>query len=691
MRSFGASHRVAVAISPDFRLALTSGPGETINIWYLTGCPERRGVNGEGFSARAAANSNVVEWSFGTELGDWGESSGEAIRVLRDTFGFDDASGSLTLAPDGRAAVLRLWPGTLVPAGPTAGFYAAPDAKRVDFLATSSDGRFVLFRDSPSGMQLWDTGTARSVLSLRGNAFGVLCGSVSSDGRYALSSGFDKTVRLWDLTDGNEVRTFIGHAAPVDCVSFSPDGRSALSHSGDGVIKLWELDTGRERRTLQGHVGSVRSLAVFPDGRFGVSLGADIVKFWDLTSGRELRSFSDDASALGVSADGGLIMLASYRNVRVWDLSRVARYDELEPKVTAAREALQSRPDDATALATLGEWYAFRGVSNWAVDLLEQARSGGADVSPMTLALSYWQLGRTDDARREFRAALSRSRDDRERAHVQLCLQAVDGRTAVAAVALEPVLAGFDTSVLKDPSNPNPFLNRARYRARRGMFVDAANDLAKAISVGPEDHWSWYNRGCVLAYLRETQAYHEHCRQMIKRFARPEQVHIGERTAKIALLLPVDLEAEEQTGLRRWLEAAVNAGGNYLPYYQMGMGLLEYRAGKGHFEAALDWLDKSATRLRDTHQSPAVALLRAMALHRLGRLEQARAAFDTGQSDMKRLPRAGVEDLGNDVYDWLLGQTIYREASELFAAETPASSTPTTGPGVAPAAQPANP
>ena len=48
-----------------------------------------------------------------------------------------------------------------------------------------------------------------------------------------------------------------------------------------------------------------------------------------------------------------------------------------EPKVEVACAKLQSSPDDAESLRTLGEWYAFRGENAWAGELLEKSRACG--------------------------------------------------------------------------------------------------------------------------------------------------------------------------------------------------------------------------------------------------------------------------------------------------------------------------
>jgi len=54
-----------------------------------------------------------------------------------------------------------------------------------------------------------------------------------------------------------------------------------------------------------------------------------------------------------------------------------------------AQMDMASNPDDFVSLSVLGEWYAFRGVDDWAVECLEKARKGGAAVSSLTLARCY--------------------------------------------------------------------------------------------------------------------------------------------------------------------------------------------------------------------------------------------------------------------------------------------------------------
>ena len=138
------------------------------------------------------------------------------------------------------------------------------------------------------------------------------------------------------------------------------------------------------------------------------------------------------------------------KTVRIWDFGRAARYIEFETTVPAAQAALQKDPNDARGLAVLGDWYAFRGRNDWAIEFLEKARAGGAAVDPLTLGRGYWELsgelppGSTltpgkclAAAQREYRAALAAETDESLRRYLTLCLDAI-AREAEAGPATKP-------------------------------------------------------------------------------------------------------------------------------------------------------------------------------------------------------------------------------------------------------------
>jgi hypothetical protein len=99
-------------------------------------------------------------------------------------------------------------------------------------------------------------------------------------------------------------------------------------------------------------------------------------------------------------------------------------------------------------------------------------------------------------------------------------------------------------------------------------------------------------------------------------------------------------------------------------------GMAEYR--QGNFGPAVESLE--ASRKCFTYEGfDAVkatgTLFRAMAHHRLGHAEQARALLAEARAVMEqKLSEAGVEDLEYDgVEDWLICHVVRREAEALLA------------------------
>ena len=406
-------------------------------------------MTGDGSGEPAAATDLPLATS------DWALISSAA--ALGDRVILTGASDGAICAWDAESGrPLRDFP-TRRPAGPAE---PHPDAWRapesVAALAVSPDGRLALAGDAGHAVYLWDlaTGAGRPVGT---HADKVRAVAFSPDGRRAVSHDGDQ-IRTWDLSDPASPRPLKVWRANVTLeygVAFSPDGRRvlAVSHHGDGAgvggrdgvvaaePRELERDRGVEqrRRRLLGRrgagaggperVGRVLGRLHRP-ARSGTWAGTGAAcNPWrpapaaagpprPATTGRcgcgtcppaarpapsaapptSCSPSASPATAAGSSPAGSTARSTS----GTWAARR--RTASSNRSFPPPAGALQARPDDAEALKTMGEWWAFRGRWDWAASLLEQARAGGADVPSLTLARSRAATG-SPAAAEEFRRA----------------------------------------------------------------------------------------------------------------------------------------------------------------------------------------------------------------------------------------------------------------------------------------------
>jgi hypothetical protein len=136
------------------------------------------------------------------------------------------------------------------------------------------------------------------------------------------------------------------------------------------------------------------------------------VRVWDRDTGHELHAFawaSDGTWSFALSHDGRLALAGNEDgSMNFLDFSYTERHRDLETRLSAALTGLRATPGDGQALVVVGEWYAFRGLSTWALELFRRAERAGAKVSSLVLARCHWREGDLSAARREFQRAKAR-------------------------------------------------------------------------------------------------------------------------------------------------------------------------------------------------------------------------------------------------------------------------------------------
>jgi eukaryotic-like serine/threonine-protein kinase len=424
----------SVAFAPDGRTALSASDDKTLKLWDIASAKEIPTFTGHTNQVRAIALASdgrtALSGSADRTLKLWDLTTAQVIRTFT---GHTNEIRAVAFAPDGHTALsacndqtLKLW--DLATAKEVRTFRG--HAGYVESVAFAPDGRTALSGSYDRTLKLWDIATAGEIRTFTGHTDIITSVAFSPDGRTALSGSFDHTLKLWDIATAREIRSFTGHTHYVTSVAFAPDGRTALSGSYDCTLKLWDVARGKEIRTFTGHGSAVHSVAFSPDGRTALSGSGDkTLKLWDVATGKEICAFAghiERVYSVAFSTDGHRALSASQDGtLKLWDFSRGEQHRRYEDLLPAAYAARAKNLDDPAALVTFGQYYAFRGIDNWAADYLERARKAGGTVSPLLLGQCYWKLNGFPEALAEYEKALQLK--EAPDAYLHLCIDALKG------------------------------------------------------------------------------------------------------------------------------------------------------------------------------------------------------------------------------------------------------------------------
>jgi serine/threonine protein kinase/tetratricopeptide (TPR) repeat protein len=356
-----------------------------------------------------------------------------------------------------------------------------------------------------------------------------------------------------------------------------------------------------------------------------------------------------------------------------------------------ASRALSARhrgPDDPETLVSMNNLavsYAALGRRAEALKLLEQTLALmkaklGPDhretlMSMNNLADSYEALGRRAEALqlREETLRLRQARLGPEHPDTLMSMNNLAnsyddlGRRAEALKLREQTLRLRRTKLGPDHPDTRMTINdlAGSYQAL-GRWEEALAAYRRAIALDPGFHDAWNHAATLWARTGDRAGYRGHCRQMLDRFGRTTDPAIAERTAKACLLVPLGGPEQEAACDLADRAVAMAQGHRVRPWAEATRGLAAYR--REQFADAVAWADRGLSRgPRGWNLELPAHLVRAMALSRLGRRGEARAALARA-SDLYRTKVAnpGGRAAGGGWHDQVICEVLRREAEAVF-------------------------
>ena len=189
-----------------------------------------------------------------------------------------------------------------------------------DFIAMNPGGDSFATGSSEGSISLWNmqvvltpqdslSTETRPYFDLHGLTTGITSLVFSPHGEWLAAGSADGNSAIWEVGEAEPLVILNGHTDPVTAVAFSPSGDRLVTASSDSSARVWDVQTGDLLATLMtpaaaGQLPGINAVAYSPDGEVIATTHADnSVHLWKAASGEEITTLRHSYNVTQLSFD----------------------------------------------------------------------------------------------------------------------------------------------------------------------------------------------------------------------------------------------------------------------------------------------------------------------------------------------------------------------------------------------------
>ncbi len=369
-------------LSNDARLMASGGQNNTVNLWDVQTANILRTFSGHEnivtHIALSSDNTKMVTASLDKTLRVWDVNTGSILHTLE----YKSSQFSKNELP----------------------IYDHP------FEALALNSRMVISGDRIGNILFWDIESGKLV-----KRFATLDGPISSitvspSGKKILAVERNMKVSLWNLKSNHLI--WEQSIELLTCATLVPNRKSVVTGERNGTVRLWNIGSKNKSIEIGSSWSRITSVECSPNGRYVITGDKDgVITFWDIRTQKEIGNFKDhinNVNTVSFSSDGTKILSGGGNGeIIIYDFSRPQKYSLFRMEKRNWINLSDENIDNVLRYRSLGEWYAFRGVFDWAHVVLTKVKQENIPVSSFLMGQLQWDLGNNEAAANEFRSASS--------------------------------------------------------------------------------------------------------------------------------------------------------------------------------------------------------------------------------------------------------------------------------------------